>query len=393
MEVSTGVPQGSVLGPILWNILYDGVLRLELTRDATCIGFADDLALLVGSNDEYALMQDANMCLTQISTWMSSHGLALAPNKTEAIIMKGKRKRDHVSFILDGVRLVPAKTVNYLGIVIDERGTFGAHVEAVTKKAEMKTASLTRLLPNVEGPRSSKRAVLCSAIQNIVLYGAPVWHRAMYVQKHRSKMERVQRKLLMRTVSAYRTTSLMALQVISGTTPIDLVAHERANIYNHKQDERSKTIKRAKESTLLEWQNRWDRETEKAQWTKRLIKNVAQWVNCGHRNMDYCLTQVLTAHGCFRAYAKRFGKDVNDTCIYCGQTDTVEHTFFDCDRWNEVRMTTELSIGRRVTPETLATLMMESSENWELVRNMARKIMNRKEEDERQRQRNTQEPE
>lgn len=74
------------------------------------------------------------MCLEQISRWMQDHGLALAPHKTEALIMKGKRKRDHISFILEGVRIVPTKTVKYLGVVIDERRTFGAHVQSATKK-------------------------------------------------------------------------------------------------------------------------------------------------------------------------------------------------------------------------------------------------------------------
>ena len=46
-NVTGGVPQGSVLEPTLWNAMYDGVLRIELPEEATIVGYADDIALVV----------------------------------------------------------------------------------------------------------------------------------------------------------------------------------------------------------------------------------------------------------------------------------------------------------------------------------------------------------
>lgn len=50
LQVSDTVPQGSVLGSTLWNVLYYGVLELPLVEGATTIAYANDLALIVGAD-------------------------------------------------------------------------------------------------------------------------------------------------------------------------------------------------------------------------------------------------------------------------------------------------------------------------------------------------------
>lgn len=64
------VPQGSVLGPILWNVLYDTVLRLTLPDECSMIAYADDLALFMKAKDKDRVIENANEALEMISLWM-----------------------------------------------------------------------------------------------------------------------------------------------------------------------------------------------------------------------------------------------------------------------------------------------------------------------------------
>lgn len=64
---------------------------------------------------------------------IKQHKLTLAPDKTEAVILKGSQKRSN---ILEGMSITPIKAVKHLGITIDDRGAFGKRIEAVVNKAK-----------------------------------------------------------------------------------------------------------------------------------------------------------------------------------------------------------------------------------------------------------------
>lgn len=48
-NITSGVPQDTVLGPTLWNIMYNGILKINLPGYAKLVGFADDVAIIVTS--------------------------------------------------------------------------------------------------------------------------------------------------------------------------------------------------------------------------------------------------------------------------------------------------------------------------------------------------------
>jgi len=78
-KVTCGVPQGSVLGPALWNIYYDDLLRINLPSGTTLIGFADDVALTAVAHTTPLLEDLVNNVLARVNLWMEEHQLSLAP--------------------------------------------------------------------------------------------------------------------------------------------------------------------------------------------------------------------------------------------------------------------------------------------------------------------------
>lgn len=378
IEVTAGVPQGSVLGPLLWNVLYDRVLATPLTEGATSVAYADDLAIMVEAADERELQHRVNESLVRINIWMTKNNLSLAPQKTEAIILKGRRRRAHVSFEILGERLVPVKQLRYLGVVLDDRLSFGEHVKQVVEKAQAKISALTRILPNIGGPSSPKRMTLCLVIGSIVMYGAPVWCQAVRVQKYQKMLLGVQRKALLRVAGGYRTVSTAAIQVITSVPPITLLVEEWCRLYRIENSHLPTVRNLERESTLREWQAWWGGHRETAQWTKRLIPDLLPWVKCRHKRLDYFITQFLTGHGAFRFYLKRMSLTQDDACVYCGLVDTAEHTILVCHRWSLWRLELENELGVQINAGNIVPLMLGSQRYWSRVCLLVKKILVRK---------------
>ena len=117
--VSTSVPQGSVLGPLLFLVYINDLHKC--VKYSKVYHFADDTNMLQSDDSLKNVAKQMNFDLKNLSQWLKANKLSLNFTKTELIIFHSSSKKiDHsLKFKLDGKRLTPISTVKYLGVFLE----------------------------------------------------------------------------------------------------------------------------------------------------------------------------------------------------------------------------------------------------------------------------------
>jgi len=164
-----------------------------------------------------------------------------------------RREISEVNIYLNSKPLQQVKNIRYLGITIDNKLSFREHVISTTNKCTTLIHTLAKPAKlNWELKQEALNTIYEGAILPIMLYGAPVWVRAMEKNCNRTLYSRVQRLMNIKIDKAYRTTSNDALCILTGNAPIELKTEEAANIYRITKDRQNQLL---------------DHETDHQDWT------------------------------------------------------------------------------------------------------------------------------
>lgn len=388
-RIAGGVPQGSVLGPLLWNIMYNDLLKVKLPRGAEMIAFADDAGLQIVSKLPEEISRIFVESYDEVQRWMCSVGLKLADHKTEAVLFTSRKQRETITLDVGECTIISQPSIRYLGVLIDSRLSFKQHADHAASKARKVATTLARLMPNIGGPRQERRKLLASVVTSVLTYGLAIWGDALKIEEYRRKVAAVHRLSALRVSCAFRTVSDDAACVIAGMMPIEVLAVERKQMYevrNTVPEERRELEKILKQDSSHRWQEKWDR-SEKGRWTHRLIPRIDSWVNRKHGEVNYYLTQMLSNHGCFKAYLHRFKHEDSPECpAGCDVAEDAEHVFFACPRFAEERMELGNVLGVTPNAENLVSAMIDRVENWTAASKFATTIMTKLRTEERDRQ-------
>ena len=168
-----GVPQGSVLGPLLF-LIYINDLHSAI-KYATTRHFADDTCLLMKNKSLKKIKKYLNYDLKSLTSWLKANKISLNASKTEILIFRHPNKPINydVKLKLDGKRLYPSKYVKYLGILIDSQLNWSYHIKSLVPKLSRANGMLAKLRHYLKP--ESLRNVYYAIFASLMNYGAHVW--------------------------------------------------------------------------------------------------------------------------------------------------------------------------------------------------------------------------
>ena len=143
-----GVPQGSKLGPLLFNCFINDLLYMEIS--STIYNYADDNTLSCSGNDimsiKSCLAQDANV----VMNWFDDNYMSANPSKFQIMFMGAGVDNDAYELEVGNVKLMSVNTVTILGLEIDNKLCFNDHIDHMCQKTAAQINAMSRIKCNLD---------------------------------------------------------------------------------------------------------------------------------------------------------------------------------------------------------------------------------------------------
>ena len=177
--VNLGVPQGSILGPIMFLIFINDLPGLSCDCDTSLILYADDTTVISRKNNLHEAQAALDDTVNETKKWFSANGLLLNPSKTT-----------NITFTL-GRQAVERSCGRFLGFQLDTGLVWTSHSDIVTKRLSSVVFLLRRLSPTVSP--SVLRLAYFGLFQGIMSYGILLWGHSSMMQRVFNVQRRVVR--------------------------------------------------------------------------------------------------------------------------------------------------------------------------------------------------------
>ena len=145
VDITTGVPQGSFLAPLLFSICINDLI-ISSTK-LKFLMYADDTTIYFNLEDfdPVCVETEINNELERVNLWLKLNKLSLNIKKTKLLVFHRKQKKiQDITILIDNVQIERVNTFNFLGILLDESLTWTDHTNMVANKISRVTGVLHR---------------------------------------------------------------------------------------------------------------------------------------------------------------------------------------------------------------------------------------------------------
>ena len=202
-EINKGVPQGSILGPLIFNIFMNDLFYF--ITQGNLFNYADDNSISVNHVELHVVSHLLQAEAEATVQWFSENSMQANPAKFQGILLKGNKYVSDFKVSIRGQDVDFSKSISALGVCIDENLTFDTHVDNICLKASRQISALQRLTGLLDLP--SRKAIYTSFIFSNFNYCPLVWFftsRAS-ITKIQKLQERALRFVLKDSTSDYET--------------------------------------------------------------------------------------------------------------------------------------------------------------------------------------------
>ena len=147
-SVTQGVPQGSIVGPLLFSLFVNDMP--DVVNHCTINQYADDTTIYTSDKDISVVGSTLEEDLKRVSSWIKANGLRMNVAKTQLMVLSRRGKQqvaNTVKVSIGDVELTNQESVKYLGMVVDRCLNWKQHIDRVRKKS---LASLAFILDELE---------------------------------------------------------------------------------------------------------------------------------------------------------------------------------------------------------------------------------------------------
>ena len=189
-KIKIGVPQGSVLGPLLF-LIYINDLHCCI-KYSSIHHFADDTNLFVAHDSIKTMQKQVNLDLKILCKWLRANKISLNASKTEVLIFKHPNKQllysnnynEKVPFDIkikiDGKKIKPSSYVKYLGILIDSQLNWNFHVDNLSTKLSRASGMLSKVRYYVN--QKVLISIYNGIFSSLISYGSQIWGQNSNIQ-------------------------------------------------------------------------------------------------------------------------------------------------------------------------------------------------------------------